>query len=85
MHLLRFFAMNDSAETFRQGSTYSRNSRDLAKKHRDEAIREASKGAADFQARRLTTSVGFGQASSFACQAASDGAYTRTSTIEAPS
>lgn len=75
--------MNDSAETFRQGSTCSRNARDLAKKHRDEAIKGANEGTVEFQARWFTTSVGFGQAFSFACKAASDGAYTRTSTIEA--
>lgn len=46
---------------------------DLAKKHRDEAIRGANKGAVEFRARRLTTSVSFGQASSFACKDASDG------------
>lgn len=69
MHLLRSFAMNDSAETSRQGSTCYRNARDLAKKHRDEAIRGANKGAVEFQARRLTTSVSFGQASSFAYKA----------------
>lgn len=49
MNPLRSFAINDSADSFRQGVTAYRNARDWAKEQRDEAIKRSNEKAKDRQ------------------------------------
>jgi hypothetical protein len=58
---IRTFGMTDTAETFRQGATWFRNSRDLAKEWRDSAIAQANAVvAAQFS---VTAKAEYGEAS----------------------
>jgi hypothetical protein len=45
MHQLRSFAMTDNTHTFREGATWFRNARDLAREFRDAAIAHANASA----------------------------------------
>jgi hypothetical protein len=76
MNQLNTWGMTGNIETFRQGATYYRNSRDWAKEQRDEVIRRANERVDEYHARTLAIDASFAQASSFASEATSDGTYT---------
>ena len=65
MHQLRFFAMADRAETFRQGATYYRNGKDWAQEQRDEATRLANGRVDEPRAGMSAVDTNVTQASSF--------------------
>ncbi|KAF2241478.1 hypothetical protein BU26DRAFT_571944 [Trematosphaeria pertusa] len=58
---IRSFGMTDTAETFRQGATWYRNSRDLAKEWRDSAIVQANATAVTQAS--VTANAEYGEAS----------------------
>ena len=60
MNLLRAFAINDSADSFRQGVTAYRNARDWAKEQRDEAIRLSNEKVNDKLNETLAVSANSG-------------------------
>ena len=60
MNLLRHFAINDSADSFRQGVTAYRNARDWAKEQRDEAIRLSNEKVNDKLNETLAVSANSG-------------------------
>ena len=63
MNLLRSFAINDTADSFRQGVTAYRNARDWAKEQRDEAIKRSNEKVKDRQIKRLTINANSGKVS----------------------
>lgn len=65
MNLLRSFAINDTAETFRQGVTGYRNARDWAKEQRDEAIKRSNEKVKDRPVERLAVNASSGKISRF--------------------
>ena len=65
MNLLRSFAINDSAETFRQGVTAYRNARDWAEEQRDEAIKRSNEKVKDRPVERLAVNASSSKISRF--------------------
>lgn len=78
MNLLRSFAINDTAGSFRQGVTAYRNARDWAKEQRDEAIKRSNEKVKDRQIERLAINASSGEFSSFATESS----LKRPSTFE---
>jgi hypothetical protein len=68
--------MTDTAETFRQGATAYRHTRDWAQEQRDEAIGQANERAGDSQATAIAVDASFGQVYSFTSEPTLDETYT---------
>ena len=79
MNQFNTWGMTGNVETFRQGATYYRNAREMAKEQRDEAIRQANERVNECQPATSAVDTSFGEATSFASVATLDG----TSTLEA--
>ena len=79
MNLLRSFAINDSADSFRERVTAYRNAKDWAKEQRDVAIKRSNEKVKNRQIKRLAINASSDKFSSFITESS----LNRASTFEA--